>query len=108
MTARIVPFPAPERRPSVEELTDRVRKMASDPETDNIRFDHPHFQERLARRNKTMRQVLEVLRHGVAVDKPKLDEFGDWRIKLRRKVAGTRVQVVVAVKDTHIVLVTVI
>ena len=108
MTARIVPFPVPERRPSAEELVARVREIASEPESDNIRFDHPHFQDRLAERNRTMRQVLEVLRHGVGVSEPKLDESGDWRIKLRRKVAGTRVQVVVVVKDTHIVLVTVI
>ena len=55
-----------------------------------------------------MRQVLEVLREGIGVDGPTLDEYGDFRIKLRRKVAGRRIQVVVAVKETHFVAVTVI
>ena len=55
-----------------------------------------------------MRQALEVLRKGRPVSGPALDEYGDWRIKLTRKVAGRRVQVVVAVKEKHLVVVTVI
>ena len=55
-----------------------------------------------------MRQVLEVLRKGNGLDGPTPDEHGDYRIKLKRKVAGRRVQVVVAVKETHFVAVTVI
>jgi hypothetical protein len=55
-----------------------------------------------------MRQVLDVLRLGEAVSEPKLDDYGDWRIKLRRFVAGRRVQVVVAVQATRLVVVTAI
>ena len=55
-----------------------------------------------------MRQGLEVLRKGKGVSGPTLDEYGDYRIKLKRKVAGRRVQVVVAVKETHFDMVTVI
>jgi len=73
-----------------------------------MRFDHPHFRLRLAERGLNMRQVLETVRKGSAVGVPTLDQWGDWRIKLRRKVAGRRVQVVIAVKADHFVLVTAI
>lgn len=72
-----------------------------------MRFDHPHFQERLAERNLNMRHVLETVGKGLPTGNPKLDDWGDWRVKLRRKVAGRRVQVVVAVKSDHFVAVTV-
>ena len=55
-----------------------------------------------------MRFILETLRLGVATTKPKLDRYGDWRIKLKHTVAGRPVQVVVAVKEDHVVVVTVI
>jgi len=55
-----------------------------------------------------MRQMLEVIQNGEVIDGPRLDKFGDWRIKLSRKVAGRRVQVVVAVMETYFVAVTVI
>ena len=55
-----------------------------------------------------MRQVLETIRKGCPVGTPKLDVWGDWRIKLRRKAAGRKVQIVVAVKADHFVVVTVI
>lgn len=84
----------------------RVRSLALD--SSNLRFDYPHFQTRLAERNVTMRQVLEVLRKGCVIDGPVTDKWGDTRVKLRRKVAGRRVQVVVAVKESHLDLVTVI
>jgi len=73
-----------------------------------MRFDHPHFQLRLKQRKVNMRQVLETIRKGNPVGSPKLDHWGDWRIKLRRKAAGRTVQVVVAVKTDHFVVVTVI
>lgn len=98
--------------PTAEQLLTRVRAMASreslaeDPK--RLRLDHPHFRERLAGRKLTMRHVLETVRKGVPVKEPTLDRYGDWRIKLRRKVAGRRVQVVVAVKADHFVLVTAI
>ena len=77
-------------------------------ETTNLRFDHPHIQRRLVVRGITMRQILDVLRQGRATSGPTMDEYGDWRIKLKRRVAGRRVQVVVAVKEDHLVVVTAI
>ena len=38
---------------------------------------------------------------------PKLDEWDDWRIKLRRYVAGRRVDVWVAIKENHVVVITI-
>lgn len=55
-----------------------------------------------------MRQMLEVIRNGEPNDGPRLDMYGDWRIRLVRKVSGRRVQVVVAVAETYFVPVTVI
>lgn len=106
MTGRIVPFPTPDKAPSLDELLTRVRALAADSE--NIHWDEPHVRNRMNERNVSMRQVLEVLRKGSVVSGPTLDEWGDWRIKLKRRVAGRRVQVAVAVKEKHLVVVTVI
>jgi hypothetical protein len=82
------------------------KAMAQD--SSRIRFDHPHIQQRLAERKLNMRQLLEVLRKGSVVSGPTLDPYGDWRVKMKRLVAGRRVQVVVAVKEDHFVVVTAI
>jgi hypothetical protein len=71
-------------------------------------MDEPHLQLRMHQRNISMRQMLEVIAEGEAIDGPRLDQYGDWRIKLARKVAGRRVQVVVAVTETYFVPITVI
>ena len=57
-------------------------------------------------RGLDMRSVLEVLRRGRAAGKPNLDEYGDWRIEMRRKVSGRRVHVIVAVCVDHIECIT--
>jgi hypothetical protein len=105
MTARIVPLRRHAKPPTAEQLVTRVRGLAL--QTAGVRFDHPHFKQRLAERKLNMRQVLETVKKGCAVGDPILDQWGDWRIKLRRKVAGRRVQVVLAVKTDHCVAVTV-
>ena len=53
-----------------------------------------------------MRLVLEVLRTGQIVGSPKQDTYGDWRLEMRRKVAGQRVHVVVAVCPDHLECIT--
>ena len=105
--SEVIPFPVPKTPPpSREELVARLRALAM--QSSNMRMDHPHLQKRFAQRGITMRQMLEVIRNGDAIDGPRLDPWGDWRIKLVRKVAGRRVQVVVAVAETYFVPVTVI
>ena len=106
MAGVVVPFRARNVAPTRNELVERVQGLATD--TRNMRVDHPHFRDRMSERGVSMRQVLEVLRKGIGVDGPTLDDCGDYRIKLKRKVAGRRTQVVVAVKETHFVVVTVI
>ncbi len=108
MVENVVPLQPkrPSSAPSRDELVRKVRALAT--ETANLRFDHPHIQERLAKRGITMRQVLDVLRHGSGTSGPTKDDYGDWRIKLGRRVAGRRVQVVVAVKEDYLVVVTAI
>ena len=102
MADKIVPFP---QTPTVEFLLERARLALAD---GTIEFDHPHMQEQLKRRNLTMRHVLECIRYGDVIDGPKPDKYSDWRIKLRRYVAGRKVQVTVAVKLRRTVVVTVI
>lgn len=102
----IVPFSrARAETPSADELVSRVQSLAL-ADSLNIRMSEPHFKQRMRERGINVRLVMEVLRSGRAVGRPDLDEFGDWRIHMRRKVAGQRVNVVVAVCADHIECIT--
>lgn len=106
MTAKIVPLrPKPQPMPSREELVARAHAHAKG---GKIGFDSPHVQLRMSQRGLTMRQVIEVAKSGHGVSGPTRDQWGDWRVKLRKVVAGRRVQIVVAVKQDETVVVTVI
>jgi len=110
MSARVVPFrrqvPPVRTAPTAATLIEAVRKLATD--TLNVRLDHPHCQNRMMQRGLGMIHVLEALRKGRAPLAPTLDVHGDWRIKIIRLVAGRQVQVIVTVKEDHLVVVTVI
>src|SRR5271157_854704 len=108
MSAKVVPLrqPGPLLVPDLRDLITRARALAA--ETKNIRFDNPHVQLRIGQRGLNMRLVLETVREGAATGQPTLDPYGDWRVKVVRTVAGRRVQVVIAVKADHLVVVTVI
>lgn len=103
MTADVISFP---EKPTADFLLQKIRAAAA--VSGNIEFDHPHAKKRLAERHLSMRHLLECLRAGEVNDGPTRDQYGDWRIRLMRYVAGRRVQVVVAVKPHRIVVVTVI
>ena len=75
-------------------------------DTLNVRMSEPHFRQRMRERGIAMRLVLEVLKSGRSVGRPELDELGDWRIHMRRKVAGQRVNVIVAVCADHVECIT--
>ena len=103
--ASLIPFPNARRTASsAARLAERVHALAAD--SFNVRMGEPHFRESMTKRGIDMRSVLEVLRTGRAVGAPELDEYGDWRIKLRRRVAGRRVHVVVAVCAGHVECIT--
>jgi Domain of unknown function (DUF4258) len=103
MPARIIPFPC---APSAKFLEEKLKEFGADSE--KLIFDNPHFKERLVERGLSMRHALEAIRSGCVVDGPQQDKWGNWRIKVSRLVAGRRVQVVVAYKGDHFVVVTVI
>jgi len=106
MTAQVLKLPRRSETPTAEQLVGRIRAMSL--ESERMRFEHPHFKERLLHRKLNMRQVLETIKKGCPVGVPRLDQWGDWRIKLKKMAAGRTVQVVVAVKSDHVVVVTVI
>ena len=104
---KVVQFPIPAEPPeSLEELVSKTHRIAQDSE--NVYWDSPHVQQRMKERNVTTRQMFDVLRNGKGIDGPKLDSYGDWRIKLKRFTAGRVVQVVVVVKKDYLEIVTVI
>ena len=104
---QIVKFPTPKIPPeSLEVLEKRVHKLSQ--ESKNVFLKISHAQIRKKERKITTRQIFDVLRSGKGIDGPKLDQFGDWRIKLKRFTAGRAVQVVVVVKKDCLIVITVI
>ena len=102
----IVPFrKARAETPSADQLVSRVHSLAL-ADSLNVRMGEPHFKQRMRERGIDMRLVMEVLKSGRGVGRPEQDEFGDWRIRMRRKVAGQRVNVVVAVCADHVECIT--
>jgi hypothetical protein len=105
MTASIVPLRHPKAPPPLAELVNRVHELAKD--SANFGFAYPHVQVRMAQRGIVMRQILETLQKGEGLSH-QTDQYGDWRVKLRRIVCGRKIQVVVAIKENSFMVVTVI
>ncbi len=100
-------FPQPKiPSESLEALVNRTHELAKN--TENVSWDCPHAQQRMNERGVTIRQILDVLRHGKGIAGPILDQYGDWRIKLKRFSAGRNVQVVVVVRKDFLEVITVI
>jgi hypothetical protein len=55
-----------------------------------------HAREGMAERDITMAQVMRALEGGQIDEGPSKDEHGEWRCRLRKRVAGRLVRVVVA------------
>lgn len=102
----VVQFKIAPEKPTLEELVERVHRLPQN--SDNVDFQHPHVQERMIKRGKGMRDILEVLHKGEGVQGPDLDKYGDYRIKMRRYVCGKRTQVVIAIRQTNLTVVAVI
>lgn len=91
--------------PTTIELVSHIHELAVD--SNNVGFDHPHIKTQMHERRITMRQALTVLRHGNGIGQPEFDEYGEWRIKMSRSVAGRKVRVVAAATSTFVTVVTV-
>ena len=92
MAETVVPFSGGLSRATAERL---IRSLAAD--TGNGAWS-AHFIENMAEREVSMRQVLTTLREGRVVSGPVRDEFGDWRCTVRKRCAGQRVTVIVAIQ----------
>lgn len=101
MNSPVIPLHKETPSSPPDDLVERVQSLSNE-DTLNIWMEEPHFRDQMVKRGIDMRSVLEVLRHGRLVGNPKLDEYGDWRIEMRRKVAGRRIHVVVAVCAKHV------
>jgi hypothetical protein len=106
--AEIIPFkrtggPKPPL-PPLRVLVERVHSLAQD--ANNIEFNS-HLQGSMNKRGRTMREVMETVKHGVGVSGPTEDQYGDLKIKLRKCVHGRRIFVIVAVREKDFSIVTV-
>jgi hypothetical protein len=57
------------------------------------------FELKMLTRGFVMRQVLETIKQGVVNQGPALDEYAEWRCRVKRRVAGQLVRVVVALSS---------
>ena len=95
--AAVIPTPA-----SLEQC---VRDLAQG-DSRHVLMLRPSFKDRMDECGVDMRAVLVVLRKGRCVLKPWRDQYGDWRVMMRRRVDDRRVHVEVAVRGDHLVCTT--
>jgi hypothetical protein len=90
VSAVIIPFGL--SRPAAEQLIHNLAVAG--------RFTlEPHAKEDVLGRDFTMRQVMTTLYEGHVNQGPTLDECNCWRCRVRKRVAGRLVRVVVAIHD---------
>jgi hypothetical protein len=92
MTADIVPFGLP--RPVAQEL---IHRLASEGQFTR----EPEFIRKQNEREFSMRQVLETIKLGSINQGPTLDECGDWRCRVKKRVAGRLVRIVLAIHSMN-------
>lgn len=90
--ADIVPFP---QSLAKREALVIIRAAATD--SGRIGWSN-HARARMEERDVTVRQALDTLRNGRIVSGPTLDEYGEWRVTLRKRSAGRLTRVAVAIK----------
>lgn len=84
-------------RPFAEELIHRLAEQG--------RWEWaPGFRRKLLGREFNMRQVMETLKGGSINQGPKLDVYGGWRCRVKRRVAGQLVRVVVAIENEEVLI----
>ena len=87
-------------RPEAEATIHRFAKenkfaMAGVVETDDAVISE--FELKMLVRGFDMRQVLGTIKEGVVNQGPRLDEYSEWRCRVKCRVAGRLVRVVVAI-----------
>jgi hypothetical protein len=97
------PFPA---APTREFMRKRLRELAAD--ASNIVLITLISKSLSRARGLSLRHAFECLRAGEIVDGPRLDNYGAWRVKVLARIAGRRIQVVVAYKGDHFDAITII
>jgi hypothetical protein len=90
MSAQVYDMGLP--RPFAQALVNRLAKAGQFAVEPECKAD-------MAMRDFTMRQLLETLEEGSINQGPWRDECNDWRCRVRRRVAGRVVRVVVAIHD---------
>lgn len=91
MGAEIHPFMP---RPVADELIHRL-------EAEGRFILEPVFQQKMQECDFSMRQVLETLKHGGVNQGPERDECGDIRCRIRKRVAGRLVRILLAIHGTE-------
>lgn len=105
--AEVLIFPTPHfEAKSLKEMVGMVQNIARD--SSRVFIRNKHVKENTVKRNVTSKQIFDVLQYGKGIDGPTLDLKGDWRIKMRKYSAGRTVQVVVAVRENQLEVITVI
>jgi hypothetical protein len=108
MTGTVLPFrkPAPPKRkirvPTAPELARKVRRMLK---FSRMLLPHPTAKHWYLLKGITSMQILATIKHGQPTGQPVLNNDGDWQITLKRVAAGRKVQVTMAVKADHFVVV---
>ena len=108
MTAKIVPFGRKPKPPTLSRLEaeEAIHRLARESkygmagvyvtDEDEIFSD---FELKMLERDFTMTQVMETIEGGVINQGPTRDEYGEWRCRVKRRVAGHLVRVVVAISS---------
>lgn len=96
MTAEVIPLILP--RPVAQALINRLA-------IEGQFIVEPVCKVKIRERDFTMRQVLEAMKAGSINQGPQRDECGDWRCRIRKRVAGRLVRVVVGIHDMRILYV---
>ena len=89
-------------RPEAEAAIHRLAKenkflMAGVVETDDAIISE--FELKMLVRGFDMRQVLETIKEGIINQGPALDQYSEWRCRVKRRVSGRLVRVVVALSS---------
>ncbi len=95
MVLKLVPIGLP--RPLAEELIHRLAREGKVSWKMGFAF-------KLVERDFSMRQVIETLKGGSINEGPEKDEYGDWRCRVKRRVAGRLVRVVVAINGESLLI----